>query len=1372
MLKLRNAVFLPLAIALLGTATGRASQTIYPDSGGNFTVGSSIGQAIKLASAPISGGGSVSFNCIISSTTTSETLQIWGCSSGSLNLTSGDGSVVSATFSTGTLSFAGSSINGYAYQFNGAFTGTLTKSGIVSSISGATSQYLTGLENQLGPSGAPVTGGTTGVNSLLGPLYIADFDKARIVRTDDLFGTDLTAYQGPENTSERFYGPTGITTDSTYRIYVTDAIACRLTRLDDMTGTGLVEFGNCGSGKYQFSSPSGVAIDSSGRIYIADSGNNRIVRMDDMTGKNWITLGALGSGLFQFSNPTGIAVDNSGEIYVSDSANGRIVRTDITGTDWLALSHGSEANQTFTRPSGIALDSSGRVYVSDSGLLIRVDSLAGNGWSSFLTGDTTNAVSVDPSGTIYLTGSAITRVDNLAGAGWTSSGIVSNAQGIHAVELAPIGSLAVSPASLTFAKQAVGTTSASQAVTLTNTGTAALDLTSFTATESFLVQDDCPASLQAGATCKAYVTFAPEMVETYSGELTILSNGQNPKVVLSLTGVSYQDPPVIRVTPASLTFSLQSIDTLSPAQTVTVTNTGGSALDLTLSITSGFVQKSTCAATLARGKSCTVSVQFDPQYAGAQSGALILANNSATPTVSVKLTGTGRSLPGKLSVTPSSLSFPAESVNVTSPAQTVTVKNIGGSTLDLIGFAITGAFSESTNCGTSLAAGASCTVRITYTPTSSAPTQGTLIVSATGAVAQGVVTLTGAGAIKPAAIQLTPSPLTFPSQIVSTSSAARALTVTNTGGQPLAIGKVQTTGPFTATSHCAASLAASASCTISVVFHPLQAGAKTGVLTVSNSSARPTATAALSGTAIVPQTGISLAPTALVFPGQSLNTTSAAQTVTISNTGLGSLALTGFSVTGPFTEQTTCPSSLGPAGTCTVSVFFTPTATGSATGTLTVANSSSQPAATVALSGTGAAAAATSLIPTPASLAFSAQTVGTTSAASTVVIANPTDAALAITGVTISGPFAQKNNCPGSLAANTSCKIQVTFTPTATGNFTGLLTVSSTTSSAGASVPLSGTASSSQQGVLHFSVASIAFGSQVVGTRSVSHVVTMTNEGTGQLNLWSISVTSGFAQTNNCGTGLAAGTSCTVNVYFTPSSGGAVTGQLQVSNDSGTPQAVVNLSGTGTVPTAILAPYSLSFPSQMVNTQSGPQSLLLANSGNGALTVTSVTTTGPFLAQSNCGTTVPAGGNCIIAVIFNPGAPGAQSGTLIITDNNAGYPASQTVQLSGTATADQPAYRISPGGLLFLPQAVGTASPSQNIVILNNQTVPLPVSSISINGLDFTQTNNCAGSIAAGSTCQVTVTFTPTTTGTRLGTANLSVGSGSGFAVQLTGVGK
>lgn len=197
----------------------------------------------------------------------------------------------------------------------------------------------------------------------------------------------------------------------------------------------------------------------------------------------------------------------------------------------------------------------------------------------------------------------------------------------------------------------------------------------------------------------------------------------------------------------------------------------------------------------------------------------------------------------------------------------------------------------------------------------------------------------------------------------------------------------------------------------------------------------------------------------------------------------------------------------------------------------------------------------------------------------------------------------------------------------------------------------------------------LTFATQTLGTISAPQLVTLTNVGNANLTITSITTTSSFVQTNNCGGGLIPGGSCAINVSFQPARAGTLGGTLSVTDNApGSPQTV-SMSGTGTV--VKLLPPSLSFGSQMINTTSPPQTVTLSNvSTSAALAITGINITGAnpadFAQTNNCGSNVPPHGSCTINVTFTPKATGQRSAAVSISDNGGGSP--QAVPVSGTGT--------------------------------------------------------------------------------------------------------
>ena len=514
-----------------------------------------------------------------------------------------------------------------------------------------------------------------------------------------------------------------------------------------------------------------------------------------------------------------------------------------------------------------------------------------------------------------------------------------------------------------------------------------------------------------------------------------------------------------------------------------------------------------------------------------------------------------------------------------------------------------------------------------------------------------------------------------------------------------------------------------------------------------------------------------LSTTSLSFGGVLANTTSPQQSVTLTDTGDAVLDLTSITVGGDFALVTTgssCPyggGTLAPTTNCAIVVTFTPTATGNLTGAVTVTDNGSGSPQTVQLTGSGIVSAPNVV---PASLSFNGQLVGTTSASQPVTVTNTGTLALSITSLSISADWTQTNNCLPSVAPNASCTFNVSFRPTTGGLRTGTLTLTDYATGSPQTVSLSGTGLAP---VVSLSADSLSFSGQPVSTSSAPQTLTLTNEGGGALTPLTITTSGDFAQTNNCGSSVAAGAACTISVVFTPTAPGNRTGALTLTDNAPNSPQTVTLSGSGLGSTVNLSPTTLTFPGQQVGTTSSAQPVTLQNTGSQSLSIASISITGAnsgdFAQTNNCAGSVAVGGGCTISVTFTPTAGGNRTGALTLTDNGASSP--QTVPLSGTGLA--PLVSLSTASLSFAGQTVSTTSAPQTLTLTNEGGGALTPLAITTSG-DFAETNDCGGSVAAGASCTINVTFTPTAAGSRSGALTLTdKANNSPQTVQLSGTG-
>src|SRR5579872_649872 len=318
-------------------------------------------------------------------------------------VTKDNSTVVNATFATSSTveSCSGGGKGGHvtcSYTFKGTFSGTLTVNGFAQAINGSTYQVY-------GTNGV-VAGGSTGYNSAYTPFYFTD-GNARILRSDDLSGTNAIAYGTQGSGVGQFYGPQGIALDSAGRIYIADIYNDRIVRIDDMNGTNWTSYGTYGTGAGQFVLPQSVSIDPAGHIWVLDGGHG-LVRMDDMNGTNWTTVGSSGSGVGQFlSLSSAPGFDALGRIYVADAGNNWIVRfDDLNFTNWTTLSQSQPVGPyifKFGGPTGVVTDLAGKIYVASGTNIIRVDDMTGANWTSISDGTfPPHTIAIDSSGMVVL----------------------------------------------------------------------------------------------------------------------------------------------------------------------------------------------------------------------------------------------------------------------------------------------------------------------------------------------------------------------------------------------------------------------------------------------------------------------------------------------------------------------------------------------------------------------------------------------------------------------------------------------------------------------------------------------------------------------------------------------------------------------------------------------------------------------------------------------------------------------------------------------------------------------------------------------------------------------------------------------------------
>jgi phospholipase C len=296
------------------------------------------------------------------------------------------------------------------------------------------------------------------------------------------------------------------------------------------------------------------------------------------------------------------------------------------------------------------------------------------------------------------------------------------------------------------------------------------------------------------------------------------------------------------------------------------------------------------------------------------------------------------------------------------------------------------------------------------------------------------------------------------------------------------------------------------------------------------------------------------------------------------------------------------------------------------------------------------------------------------------------------------------------------------------------------------------------------SASNMYFGRQVVGTVSPANVLTLTNIRTSPITVSNIAITGDFGQKNTCTT-LAVGGTCQISVMFKPKTTGLRTGTMTITDTDVTSPQVVSLQGTGGEVSLTNSLYpGLNLGTVYVNSQS-TAAVTLTNHGTLPLPITSIATVGDYSQTNTCGTSVAAGGTCTITVAFNPTTAGTLYGNLVVTDSDATSP--QTARLYGVGSSTS----LAPTYLNFGQEYVNETSKPKTVTLTNVGAGALNIGSIAAS-TNYSATNTCGTSLAGGTVCTITVTFTPTQGGALPGTLTISDSDfNSPHLIKLSGTG-
>ena len=844
--------------------------------------------------------------------------------------------------------------------------------------------------------------------------------------------------------------------------------------------------------------------------------------------------------------------------------------------------------------------------------------------------------------------------------------------------------------------------------------------------------------------------------------------------------------PIGSLIPTTTNFGNQRVATTSAAQTVTVKNAGNGTLTVK-SFTFGganpgdFAKVSPAVPwSIPAMTSQTFTATFTPTAMGNRAATLALATNDpVTPTLTETLVGVGI-LP-VAAVAPNAIKFGDQLINTQSGGQAVTITNTGNDVLKVNALALAGNNPGDFILGGvpalpfTVAAGAKVVFAVVFKPPALGGRSAVINIASDGGNA--AVTLDGVG-VAPK-MSVTPAQAFGPQRIATTSTAA--ITIANQGSAPLQVNTIVLAGAAAADYKLVgapalpATVQANAQVSFNVTFTPSQIGMRPATVTIGGSDPlNPSATVVLAG--VGTQQEIAISPNNINFGSRRVNTTSAAQAVTITNKGTDILKLISITLAGQnagdfaLANLPMLPVVLQPNGAAVFGVTFTPTAVGARSASAVVTSDDpNQPISTTSLLGTGIQPA---IGVTPTQIDFGNRRVGTTSMPSSVSIANNGTDALKVASILLGGPnagdFALLNlpALPVTVPPGGATVFSVTFTPLAVGMRAGTVTLQSDDPvKPQVVVDLVG---NGIQPAITVIPLKIDFGDQRVAQTSGAQTITVTNSGTDTLKLAGISLMGqnpgDFTLVNLPmlpGT-LAPKAMASFSVSFTPAASGARAAAVAiVSDDPNQPTASVVLVGNGIQPVISVAPPKVDFGSLRVGKTSAPRTVTITNTGNDALKVTAISLLGANAADFALAnlpmlpSTIAPNANATFEVSFSPLAVGARSGVVVVQSDDPNQ-SSVTVKLTGEGT--QPGISLSPVKVTFPNQRVGTTSAPQAVTLSNIGTDPLNVANIALmgaNGQDFALANLPVfpAAIAPNQNITFDVTFRPTAIGDRTAAA-------------------
>src|SRR6267378_2443309 len=540
------------------------------------------------------------------------------------------------------------------------------------------------------------------------------------------------------------------------------------------------------------------------------------------------------------------------------------------------------------------------------------------------------------------------------------AGIVSGAKGVTGQ-----AAFQVSPTAVNFGNVGVGKQT-TQTVAVANTGTMPVSITQATMSnpQFSLTGVTLPLSVAIGQSGNFTVAVTPSATGTLTGTLTVQGSDGAAPAVVNLSATAVAATPQISLSSASIPFGTVGIGSTGNMN-LTVSNTGSA--DLTVSVISVAgaqfsVSGITTPRTIVAGQSAVVGLSFQPTAAGAAAATLsITSNDPVNPTTTVALAGTGSSATfGQLQANPASVSFGSVSTgsNATKP---IVLSNTGTTAVQISSIAASGTgFSvNGITVPFTLNAAATVTLNAVFAPTATGSASGSVTVTSNATNSPLTISLTGTGAQSlQATISLTPSSANFGSVTVGSTN-SQTIRIGNTGNGVLTITQASVTGTGFSTSGLTLPLSINPgqTSTFNAQYQPSAAGTASGSITIVSNAATSPSVVSLTGNGVAATQILSVSTNIVTF-GNVNTGASSTLPVTVTNTGNSNVQISQIAASGVgYTlSGAGVPVTLTPSQSLTFSIIFSPTATGSVSGSVTITSNATGSPSAITLSGSGVVA--------------------------------------------------------------------------------------------------------------------------------------------------------------------------------------------------------------------------------------------------------------------------------------------------------------------------------------------------------------------------------------------------------------------------------